>query len=72
MHSKLMKKTLHFFQKSWKQHNSPLPKSVTQLTGLQKEELAGFSGSLRLHRIDLEFLNQNTHHRLTKTELFKT
>ena len=28
-----------------------------------------FPGSPRLHMIDLEFLNQNKHHRLTKTEL---
>ena len=34
--------------------------------------MAGFPGLPRLHMIDLEFLNQNTHHRLTKTELSKT
>ena len=27
--------------------------------------MAGFPGSPRLHMIDLKFLNQNTHHRLT-------
>ena len=33
--------------------------------------LAGFPGPPRLHTIDLEFLNQNTHHRLTKLNCLK-
>ena len=33
--------------------------------------MCDFPGSPILHTIDLEFLNQNTHHRLTTTELSK-
>ena len=40
----------------------------------KRKSLAGgcdFPGSPRLHTIDLEFINQNTFCRLTKTELSK-
>ena len=67
----------HFFQKELITTQYSSSKSVTHLAGLQEEEpgrlpLADFPGSPRFHTIDLEVLNQNTHHRFTKTELSKT
>ena len=61
----------HFFQKESITTHYSSSNNETLLTGPKRKNLADFPGSPRFHTIDLEFLNQNTHHRLTKTELSK-
>ena len=53
------------YPKVWKQHDIPIPTSVTPFARTAPSWKHAFPGTPRMHTIELMVHNQNTHHKLT-------